>query len=252
MSRRLASRIPWIRALGAVLVLAAVVGGGYGLWYVFLRPSGPAAVGSSEVPLPSSAAESGSAAGSSAPGAISGTWQVDTSIGSFSDFSGSFVGYRVQEQLANIGGNTAVGRTPNVTGTVTIDGTTVTAAEISADLTTLQSDDDRRDGQLRTQSLQTGQFPTASFSLTEPIQLQDGAASGQEVQVTATGELTLHGESQTVSIPLTARLDRGVIVLTGSTEITFADYGMETPRSFVVLSVEDHGTLELQLFLRQA
>ena len=53
---------------------------------------------------------------------ITGTWTIDPSVGSFSDFSGTFVGYRVQETLASIGAQTAVGRTPDVTGTVTADG----------------------------------------------------------------------------------------------------------------------------------
>ncbi len=33
-------------------------------------------------------------------------------MGSFDDFSGSFVGYRVKETLASIGATEAVGRTP--------------------------------------------------------------------------------------------------------------------------------------------
>ncbi len=239
-----------IRIAAALALTGVVAGGGYGLWYVFLRPSGPAAVGASVLPLPSSAGSS--AVGSIAAGDISGTWTVDTSIGSFSDFSDSFVGYRVQEQLASIGGNTAVGRTPNVSGTVTIEGTTLTAAEISADLSTLQSDDDRRDGQLRRQGLQTDEFPTATFSLTEPIVLPADAATGSQVQLTATGDLTLHGQTKSVGIPLTARLESGVTTLTGSLEIAFADYAMEPPSSFAVLSVDDHGTLELQLFLTRS
>jgi len=177
---------------------------------------------------------------------------VDSSVGSFRDFSDSFVGYRVQEQLASIGGNTAVGRTPNVSGTVTIEGTAVTAAAITADLSTLQSDDDRRDGQLRQQSLETNRFPTATFTLTQPSELPDGATSGQEVQVTVRGDLTLHGQTQRVDLPLTARHESGVIVVSGSLEISFSDYGIEAPRSFLVLSVEDHATMELQLFLTRA
>ena len=43
---------------------------------------------------------------------IAGTWTVDPSIGSFGDFTGSFVGYRVQETLARVGATEAVGRTP--------------------------------------------------------------------------------------------------------------------------------------------
>ena len=38
----------------------------------------------------------------------------------------------------------------------------------------------------------------------------------------------------------------------GSLPITFGDYGMSTPSSFNVLSIEDRGTLELQLSFTQA
>ena len=39
------------------------------------------------------------------------------------------------------------------------------------------------------------------------------------------------------------------IVMTASTQITFSDYGVEVPSSPIVLSVDDVGTLELQLLL---
>lgn len=244
-------RVTLIAAM-AVLI-GFVAAGGYGLWYVFLRPGGPAAVSSSNVAIPSTAASTAATAVDSAePLGINGTWRVDRSIGSFADFSGSFVGYRVQEQLARIGGNIAVGRTPDVSGSVTISGSSVTSAEITADLSTLHSDDSRRDGVLEQQSLETSRFPTATFKLTEPIELPGGAASGEEVEVTAHGDLTLHGQTQTVEIPLTGRLEGGIIVLTGSLDIAFADYGIDPPQSFVVLSVDDHGILELQLFLARA
>lgn len=157
----------------------------------------------------------------------------------------------MQEELASIGGNTAVGRTPDVSGRVTIEGMTVTAAEITADLTTLMSDEAQRDSQLRRQALETDRFPTATFSLTKPIELPAEAAKGAAVKVTATGDLTLHGVTRSVQIPLQARLETDRVVLIGSLEITFADYQMEKPNSFKVLSVADHGTLELQLLLTE-
>ena len=52
-----------------------------------------------------------------------------------------------------------------------------------------------------------------------------------------------------MQIPLTARLSGSVIEVTGSLEIAFADYGIEKPTSFLVLSIADTGTMELQLFL---
>jgi polyisoprenoid-binding protein YceI len=246
----------------AALVLAIVAAGAFGLWYVFLRPSGPAPVGSTGLVVPSAAASSaartagasGSSGSSSAPlsGGVDGTWNVDTSLGSIADFTDSFVGYRVQEELANIGGNTAVGRTPDVSGTLTIAGTKVTAATIEANLTSLKSDDDRRDGQLSRQGLETSSFPTATFTLTTPIDLGTIPADGTEISASAVGQLTLHGQTKDVQIPLKAKLSGSTIVVTGSLDIAFADYGISKPNSFAVLSIADTGTLELQLLFTKA
>jgi polyisoprenoid-binding protein YceI len=256
--------------LAIALVAVLVVAGG-GIWYLFLRPAGPAPVslGSSTPATAAPTAAATQAAGASAapstdpastaaaPGAsaaagtdgIAGIWTTDPSVGSFADFTGSFVGYRVKETLASIGATEAVGRTPDVTGSVTIEGTSITAAEFIADLTGLKSDDDRRDGQLRRQALETGQFPQASFTLTAPVDLGSVPAEGATVDVTVMGDLTLHGVTRSVQIPLQARLAGGVVTVAGSLPIAFADYSITPPSSMIVLSVEDKGILELQLQL---
>jgi polyisoprenoid-binding protein YceI len=239
---------------GAIVLLAVIVGTAYGVWYLFLKGSGPAAVGDPSIPPSASAAASGAASSSASAveGSLDGTWNVDTSIGSFSDFSGTFVGYRVQEELASIGANTAVGRTPDVTGSLTLEGTRITAVTITANLTGLKSDDDRRDGQLARQGLQTSQFPEATFKLTSPIDLGSVPADGQTVNATAKGQLTLHGEAKDVEIPVAAKRSGDVVVVTGSLPIKFADYGMTKPNSFVVLSIADEGTMEFQVFFKKA
>ena len=258
----------------SVLLIVGVIAAAYGAWYLFFRPSGPPPVdiGSLAVPSASAAASTGvgsstgvsattapTSAGSTSAGSssaastgIEGTWTVDTSIGSLSDFTDSFVGYRVQEVLGSIGANTAVGRTPAVSGTMAISGTTVTAAEITADLTQLASDDQRRDGQLRRQGIETSQFPNATFKLTTPIELGSVPADGTAVKVTATGDLTLHGVTKSVQIAMAAKLSGGTIVVTGSLPIAFADYDITKPNSFAVLSIEDTGTMELQLFFTKS
>jgi polyisoprenoid-binding protein YceI len=251
-----------------ILVGAVLIAGAYlGFSYLFLGET-PPAVGLAGA-TPSAVAADGSAAtaspaatptstGSTAPGssaasgggaALDGTWNIDPSIGSFSDFSGSFVGYRVQEELANVGAATAVGRTPDVTGSLTFDGTKVTAADFTADLTTLQSDKAQRDGQLRRQALETSTYPTATFKLSQPIDLGSVPADGQVVQATATGDLTIHGVTKPVQIPIQAKLSGDHVTVTGSTDIVFADYGMDRPQSFMVLSIADNGTMEFQLQL---
>ena len=264
-----AGRRRWLMVGAVVVALALLVAGWMGFSYLFLRDAPPAAVGltsaspsavATDAPAESAAATDAPATADPAASddstgvasGLDGTWTVDPSIGSFSDFSGTFVGYRVEEELANIGAATAVGRTPDVTGSVTFDGTTVTAVEMTADLTTLQSDNDRRDGQLRQQALETNTFPTATFTLTEPIQLDAVPAEGDVVSATATGDLTLHGETQSVQIPIQAVLSGDTVTVTGSIEIVFADYGISQPNSFMVLSIDDRGIMELQLQLTRA
>jgi polyisoprenoid-binding protein YceI len=215
------------------------------------------AVAGAPVPaLAQSVTPSEPAAASVAPaGALDGTWSVDPTIGSFDyaadDFSGSWVGYRVQEELAGIGGTVAVGRTPDITGSITLAGTTLTAAELTADLTTLQSDESMRDGQLGRQGIQTDQFPTATFVLTQPIEM--GAIPEENVafSVTAVGDLTLHGVTKNVTIPLNAIRSGDIVGVSGSLTFTWADFGMEQPTSMRVVSLADDVTMELQVFFRR-
>jgi polyisoprenoid-binding protein YceI len=235
--------VPIIRMTLGVIVLGIVVGGAYGIYELFFKPAGPPPVDASSAPAASAAA----GASVLAPSAADGTWEVDTSIGTLADGTSSFVGYRVQEQLASIGGNTAVGRTSDLSGSLTLRGTTVTAVEISAHLASLKSDDDRRDGQLRRQALETDTFGYATFKLTQPIELGSLPSDGATLSKTATGDLTLHGVTRTVSIALKATRHGGVMTVTGSMTISFADYQIQKPTSFAVLSVDDHGTMEFQL-----
>jgi polyisoprenoid-binding protein YceI len=225
------SPLVWV---GLVVLLVIAAGGAYGLWYLFLQGPEPAPVGS--LPLPSGSSST------TLTGGVDGTWKVDPSAGQ------TFVGYRVQEQLASVGANTAVGRTSEVTGSIAISGTKVTDGSFEADLTGLKSDDDRRDGQLSRQGIQTSRFPTATFKLTSPIDLGSVPGDGQEISATATGQLTLHGVTKDVSIQLKAKRSGGSIVVAGSLPIAWTDYAITKPNSFAVLSIADEGTMELQLF----
>ncbi len=240
----LSRRSPLAVVVLAAIVLAVVAAAG-GLAYLFLRPAAPPAVG-----LGSPSPGASRSASSLAPGDLAGTWTIDPSIGSFSDFSASFVGYRVDETLAGNEANTAVGRTPDVTGSLVLDGTSITTVEVRANLLTLQSDDDRRDGQLRRQALETERFPEASFRLTSAIDLGPAPADGETLSATATGELTLHGVTRTVDVPVQAMLSGDVVTVGGSIDILFADYAIAQPSSFLVLSIEDHGIMEFQLHFR--
>ena len=164
----------------------------------------------------------------------------------------TFVGYRVNEELANVGAFTAVGRTRAVTGSLAFDGAAITSVEIEADLTRLSSGDTRRDRALGSQGLETNTYPTATFSLTQPIALDAVPAEGDSIAVDAVGELTIHGVTNEVTIPLEGQRAGGYVVVVGSIEIVFADYGMDTPSAFIVVSIEDFGIMEFQLVFEPA
>ncbi|MEA3501789.1 MAG: YceI family protein, partial [Actinomycetota bacterium] len=191
---------------------------------------------------------------STAPlGGLGGAWSVDTSIGEFSfeDATSSFVGFRIQEELATVGATTAVGRTPVVGGSFVLSGAIITETIIEADMTEIVTNASRRDRAVQ-RALDTGTFPTATFTLTDPIDLGAIPDEGEPVSATAVGELTIKGVVQPIEILLEAQLVGDLIVIVGAAEITFDDWGISVPTAPVVASVEDHGILELQLFFTRS
>ena len=243
------SRRRWWWLAGALVLVVALVG--FGTWYFVFRDDAPPAVDIQRA-SESVDASATTARGSGISAGVDGTWKIDRTIGSFADFTSTFAGYRVQEELVGIGAKTAVGRTPDVDGSLTISGTKIPEAEFSADLSTLESDEDRRDNSIRGQALETARFPTATFKLTKPIKIDAIPAEGKQISVDATGDLTLHGVTRQVTIPLQAVRTGDAIAVTGQLDIPFADFQISQPRSFAVLSIDDHGILEVQLFFTKS
>jgi polyisoprenoid-binding protein YceI len=173
--------------------------GSYAAFAVFgSGTSAPAPVSLSAGSPGTSASPTGSGPTSSAPASMSGAWAVEG--------SDSFVGYRVREQFADLPAPTdAVGRTSAVTGQLTIDGLKITIVDIKADLTQLTSDKQMRDDRMHTMGLETDTFPTAEFTLTDPIVFASRPAQGQVVKQNAKGTLDLHGVTKNVAIALRAR-----------------------------------------------
>jgi polyisoprenoid-binding protein YceI len=157
----------------------------------------------------------------------------------------SEVGYRVEEVLFGVN-TTAVGRTNAVTGSLTIEGTQVTTTEFTVDVATITSPESKRDAQFRGRIMSTDEFPTATFVLTQPIELGAEPAEGLQVTVPATGELTLRGVTQPVTFDVTALLQNGLIGVQGAIPVVFADYAIQNP-SISGITTEDNGLVEFIL-----
>jgi polyisoprenoid-binding protein YceI len=222
-----------------IAVIAIVVLGSLGFWYFFLRSDAP-----ERASLSASATTSTTAAPDGSPPAAEasadGTWTLTAG-------EGVFVGYRISELFAGESIQvTAVGRTPSVSGTMTVSGSTITAVDITADMTALASDSDRRDNALRTQGLETDTYPQATFALTEPIDLGTLPALGATLEVVATGNLTLHGVTRPVQVPLQARWNGDTIEVAGGTTVVLADFGI-VAISNPFVAIADTGEFEMQL-----
>lgn len=236
------------RSLIVAVIGIAVIGiGAYVAYDQVLRGDSTPALG-----LPSTTPAANASTGtdaSSAPaasfdGVVDGTWTVA---------AGSQAGYRVREQLASLpAGSDAVGRTDQITGTIDIasDGTTttLTGGTLAVDTTAIASDESRRDNRMRTEGLQTDQFPAASFTITQPVEIPAAALAGTASDVTLTGDLTLHGVTKAVEIPAQAQLVNGQIQVAGAITFPLVDFGIQAPNvGGFIISIEDHGALEFSV-----
>lgn len=175
-----------------------------------------------------------------------GVWYVDTDSGSFSfeEASGSFVGFRVKEELVKIGDITAVGRTEQVEGELSIQNGQLVSVSISADLSAIVTNDSRRDNAARN-AMNVRENPIASFVLDQPVDLPE--TDGSQIALQAEGQLTVNGISKAVIFELEAEAVARSIVVVGQTEVIFADYDIAVPSASIVVSAEDHGVVEFQL-----
>ena len=227
------SRWRWTVA-GVVAVAVLAVAGPF-VYINLIKSDAPAPLTAPTTPATTQAGQSAS------DGSIAGTYSVT---------SGSQAGYRVKEVL--FGQDTeAVGRTSAVTGQITVDGTRVTAGDFSVDLTTVQSDERRRDNQFQGRIMDTATYPTATFKLAQPIELASLPADGATITAKALGQLTLRGATREVTVDVSAQRSGGSIRLSGQIPVTFADWNIPNP-SFGPASTEDHGLIEFLLVLARA
>jgi len=233
MAARLRTR-HWKRwlAIGVAALAIAVVGGPY-VYIHFIGGQAPAPLAfTSPSPSGSDTATTSGETGSTPDG----KWTVT---------SDSVIGYRVNEVLFGQS-NEAVGRTNAITGSITVDGTTITAATFTVDMTTVTSDQSRRDGQFNGRIMDTTTYPTATFTLTAPIELGANPDDGSSHTARVRGKLTLHGVTRTVTFEVTGRYVDSTVQVLGTVPVTFADWGIPNP-SFGPVTTEDHGLLEFSL-----
>ena len=157
--------------------------------------------------------------------------------------------YRAQEELAGQGAAEAVGETTAIIGTILFDaeGNPQACSRFDVDLRTLQSDETRRDNYLYSNTLETEQYPLATFVLTGVEGLDGPLPDGEETTFTLVGELTMHGVTNLVAWDVTATLDGDTLTGSAVTRFNMPDYNIEEPVVGPVLSVNETVQLEVDI-----
>ncbi|MBI5878537.1 MAG: YceI family protein [Chloroflexi bacterium] len=162
--------------------------------------------------------------------------------------------YRVREQLAGVSlPSDAIGRTKTISGQIIArtDGTILSdQSKITVDVSTLRSDESRRDNFLRMAVLETGRYPQAVFMPTSAkgltVPLKDGPIAFQLI-----GDLTVRNVTKSVTWDVTGEFKNGEARGTATTSFTFAYFNIQKPNVPMVLGVEDTIKLELDLHLKR-
>ncbi|MFF5794063.1 YceI family protein [Paeniglutamicibacter sp. NPDC012692] len=190
---------------------------------------------------PSGGASSG--AGSTGPAStpedFAGTWAIG---------QGSYAGYRLNEVL-NGSDVTVTGRTEDVGGSLTVEDNKLTAARLTLKVDTIATDSDNRDTYFRTSAIDTSQHPEATFTLSDPVALT-GAADGNTQTFPVTGNLTINGQTKSITANVQSAFSDGAAQLVGQIPVTWADFGVKAPNLGFV-SVEDSGFIEFSLDVTQ-
>lgn len=217
------------------LLLAAPLAAFAAVYFLFFTPDSPARLRLSD--------QSPAATGTAAT-LQSGSWSVGRN---------SVVGYRVREKLLSLPApNDAVGRTNALTGGLRIErdaagGVTVSDLHLTADVSTLKSDQDRRDDHMHTMAIESAKYPTATFVSTAPIVVPASVVQGGRATFDVAGNFTVHGVTKPVVIPVEAQRAGDRVEVVGSFTFGWDLFDMVRPNLSYV-TVEADPTLEFQVF----
>ncbi len=164
--------------------------------------------------------------------------------------------YTVHEKLTRLPApSDAIGKTNAVTGNFYLQPGKGLAPNppsvLIVDLSTLTSDAAPRDRFIKQNVLQVAQFPNATFTIASIDGFPTSYKEGDQVNVSITGTMNIHGVDRTLTWTGQAQEAGGKLEAVVSTDFQMQDFGMQPPSVPVVQSVDSHVHLDLHLFADQ-
>ncbi len=165
-----------------------------------------------------------------------------------------FFGNAVTRLGKKLGFFHAVGRTSAIQGQLEVapgPPPQVVAGQFTVDISTLQSDDDRRDKKIREEFLESARFPLATFTVTQVEGLPAEYQEGETVSFQMTGDLTIREVTKPVTWEVQATLQDGVLSGEAQTLIFMKDFGFAPPDIAGWMKVTDGVTLVVDFTARE-
>ncbi|MBW4082378.1 YceI family protein [Paenibacillus sp. S150] len=140
---------------------------------------------------------------------------------------------------------------PSVTGTwnVNLDDASAMTGEGTVEMSALDSGNGQRDEHVKGEDfLSAAEFPQSTFEVESFSELPAEWTEGTAVPVQLTGTMTVKGIEKEVTFDSQAVYSGGQLMLSGTTTVTFADFGLTNPHS-IVLDTENELEVRLELVL---
>lgn len=224
----------WIIASAVVVVLLAV--GGYTFMQSYM---GNKVEIQQVIPTEAAAAEGQEAtSGASVTGTeLNGDWAI-------SDASKVYFSVTTSQETVNFVDNKVSG-----SWKVNVDDPAQMSAEGQIDMNAIDSGTAQRDEHVKQADFfDVSKFPNATFKATSFEGLPSEWVSGATNEFKMAGTLTVKGVEKEVTFDAKGVYQDGKILLSGTTMVTFQDFGMTNPHS-VVMTTENDINVQLELVL---
>lgn len=132
---------------------------------------------------------------------------------------------------------------------VNLEDSTSMAGEGTVDMSALDSGNSQRDEHVKGEDfLAITEFPQSTFVVKSFSELPAEWTEGTTVPVEMEGTLTVRGVEKEVTFQSQAAYSGGKLMLSGTTMVTFADFGLSNPHT-IVLDTENDLEVRLELVL---
>jgi polyisoprenoid-binding protein YceI len=148
-----------------------------------------------------------------------------------------------------------VGSTQSIEGQLQLNFTDLSTPlgtnRFTVNLSTLSTDQSRRDNWIRENGPQFNQYPLAEFVATGVADTPETYTEGEEVQFKMLGDLTIREVTQPVTFDVAATLEGDTATGVATADLRMTDFGIEPPNFANTLTVADEFQVRVEFTARE-